>query len=342
MVRWTALVLAGWLGLAHADPLVERLEQEEDFSGVLLVGDIEGNASFRSVGFADEAAERAFSEDDVWRWASVTKQLIGVLIMQQVEAGSLSLDDTMAERLPEAKTKYADQITVRDLMRHTSGMRLPRAFPGPEDDVIEFCVRKAKRKPDTRVEYNGCETVLAAEILNRVSGRNWRELMREQIFQPVGMTRTIVKAPGQDAETVVGYQAAGTVERPIDVGLLDADSSVVGVAADLVKFNAALMRGDLMSDASRDALWQGEGRLGFVAIGAWSFSARLKGCGDAPVKMIERRGGLNGIQARNFIVPEKGKSLVVFTNRQNQEFGEVWMGQGLSYDLLSEVMCSGA
>ncbi|MEM1381759.1 MAG: serine hydrolase domain-containing protein [Pseudomonadota bacterium] len=333
------LVVFRW---AQADPLLDIMQQEEGFAGVVLVGDETGQATFRATGFADDAAETPFAKDDIWRWASVTKQLIGVLIMQEVEAGRLSLDDTLAERLPEAKTRHAKTITIKNLLQHTSGMRPPSGLPPEGADRIDFCASRALRKPGERFAYNGCETVLAAEILSRSAGKNWRTLMKERIFDPAGMMRTAAKLPGEGRAIVGGYLADGSREGPFDVAVLDADGSVIGPATDLALFDAAMMRGDLLSDESREILWTGAPKFGFVALGVWSFSAPLDGCGSDPVALVERRGALFGVQARNFIVPERNISLIAFTNRQAFDFGEVWTGQGFSYELLSEAVCKAA
>jgi len=57
------------------------------------------------------------------------------------------------------------------------------------------------------------------------------------------------------------------------------------------------------------------------------------------VNLIARRGAIGGIQVRYFLAPRMGKVAIVFTNRGNWEFGEVWQGSGFSYDLLNATLC---
>ena len=78
--------------------------------------------------------------------------------------------------------------------------------------------------------------------------------------------------------------------------------------------------------------------LGYEALGAWSFPAGLAGCA-APVALVERRGDVGGIQVRNVIAPALGRSMAVFVNDDTVDFGEVWQGKGLSYELLSAAFC---
>ena len=49
---------------------------------------------------------------------------------------------------------------------------------------------------------------------------------------------------------------------------------------------------------------------------------------------------IGGVQVRNVIAPEKGRMLIVFTNDEGVDFGEVWQGKGLSHDLLSAALCA--
>lgn len=52
-------------------------------------------------------------------------------------------------------------------------------------------------------------------------------------------------------------------------------------------------------------------------------------------------GEIGGVQVRNIIAPTLSRAVVVFTNRADWEFGEIWQGKGFSYDLLSAALCGG-
>ena len=121
-----------------------------------------------------------------------------------------------------------------------------------------------------------------------------------------------------------------------------AAGALTGTARDLVTLDLALVQGKLLNDASRAILWSGDPKLGYEALGVWSFEAQLRGC-EAPVALIERRGDLGGIQVRNIIAPalglKQGRALAVFTNDDSIDFGEVWQGKGLAFDLLSAAFC---
>ena len=105
-----------------------------------------------------------------------------------------------------------------------------------------------------------------------------------------------------------------------------------------MKIDAALMRGDLLGEEALTEMWDGDPALGFMALGQWVFTVPLKGCED-PVRIVERRGDIGAVQVRNFILPDNDIAVAAFSQAKPFEFGEVWMGQGFSYDLLSAAAC---
>ncbi len=114
-----------------------------------------------------------------------------------------------------------------------------------------------------------------------------------------------------------------------------------GTARDLLAFNRALLAGRLVSAASRQAMWTGEPKWGYAALGVWAFTTPIAGCAE-PVELVERRGYVGGIQARNIIAPTRGVSVVVFSNQAEFDFGEIWQGRGMSHDLLAAALCGSA
>ena len=96
----------------------------------------------------------------------------------------------------------------------------------------------------------------------------------------------------------------------------------------------------LLSPELTMEMWRPDPKLGQAALGAWSYEVPLAGCAK-PVAIVERRGEIGGVQIRNFLLPQTGIALAAFTRAPLIDFGEVWQGKGLSYDLLSAVLCKG-
>jgi CubicO group peptidase (beta-lactamase class C family) len=137
----------------------------------------------------------------VFHVASVSKQFTAMSVLLLADRGALSLDDDIRDYLPEVPD-FGHTITIRHLLNHTSGMRdqweLLAMGGWRLDDVITLdhiltMVRHQKElnfEPGDRYLYCNTGYTLAGEIVARVSDRSLREFARENIFEPLGMTRT--------------------------------------------------------------------------------------------------------------------------------------------------------
>lgn len=339
---------------AALDAVVERAAAG-GFSGVVLVGSAgaAGDSVLyeRAVGMADREAGRPMRADGVWRWASVTKQVTAALVMQEVDSGRIALDAPVTRYLPTFGGPTGGQVTVGHLLRHTSGLPNPNDTPKDPDGVPvfyrargpvgnaaaagAFCARAPKRGPGGGFEYNNCDYLVLGAILERVTGRGYAELVRERL----GLA-SVGPVVGMGPEGVTGY-AEGRREPAFHLETFGAGGELGGTARDLLAFDGALLRNRLVSERGTAEMWRGDPALGYVALGAWSFPARLAGCAQA-VHLVERRGAISGVQVRNVIAPRLGRALIVFTNDGDVDFGEIWRGAGLSHDLLSAAFCPGA
>jgi CubicO group peptidase (beta-lactamase class C family) len=98
---------------------VGRYGPETPFALVTGTGGTSGNYTVSEAGLDVGAATP-------WQWASVTKQFVAVLVMQDVEAGRLALDDTLADHLPDFGTGERGQITISSSRRRSSKRRMAR------------------------------------------------------------------------------------------------------------------------------------------------------------------------------------------------------------------------
>jgi D-alanyl-D-alanine carboxypeptidase len=364
-----ALALFGPVGQALADspsaksrPSFDRaaeVARRIGLSGQLLIGDGSGGNSTIVLGLSNRETNRPHRDQDRWVWASNTKFITAILVMQQVDAGRLSLDEPLRRYLPAFTGPTGDRITLRQLLQHRSGLPNPNDTALNANEIPEFytqsgaqisdraralgyCAGPARTEPGdgyASFAYNNCDYLVLGAILEAVTGKSYAALLRDQIARPLGL-RTVKlapdNAPGGGAASI-GY-LAGKPFPPVNVATLGAGGAITGSAADLMAIDTALMNGRLLSPASRATLWQGDPALGYQALGVWSFPAKLAGC-KGPVSLIERRGDFAGIQIRNLMAPDIGRAMVMFINEAEFDFGEIWQGQGPSFDLASAAFC---
>lgn len=332
---------------------VVAVARANTLAGEFVITDANGATQAAVLGMADKARGAPHRRGQRWLWASVTKQVTAVLVMQEVERGRLELDAPAGRYL---KT-YADRtITLRQLLQHQSGLPNP-SDTAPDGDGVQtfyretgpsigdnaraagFCAGPAKRSPGGDFEYNNCDYQVLGAVLEAVTGQRYKRLIKQRIAQSLGLRSLRMAkdgAPSGGAE-VTGY-TAGKLYPSINIATAGAAGALTGSTQDLATLDRALMNGKLLSPASRAVLWSGNPKLGYQALGVWSFPAPIKACGK-PLDLIERRGDFGGTQVRNIIAPSRGRALIIFTNDDAVDFGEVWQGKGLSYDLLAAAFC---
>jgi D-alanyl-D-alanine carboxypeptidase len=289
---------------------------------------------------------------DLWRWASVTKQVIAVLVMQEVEQGKIDLDAPLIRYIPDFKSPNVGKITVRQLLRHQSGLPNPEdaqasSFPdsafyypfckGNRDPLTGYCAGRPKGEPGGNWTYNNCDYMVAGALLKAITGKDWQVLVQERIVPKLSLQPINLGAYPTDKPTRQGF-IGRRPEPKMQIEHYGASGALYGSVDDLLYFDRALMSGQLLGPDAMRELWDGQADLGFIALGQWVFTAPLSGCAT-PVRIVERRGAIGGIQVRNFILPDKKMALVAFTDQGEFEFGEVWQGKGFSYDLLGIAAC---
>ncbi|MCZ6641258.1 MAG: serine hydrolase [Gammaproteobacteria bacterium] len=133
--------------------------------------------------------------------ASVSKQFTGMAISMLVEKGIVNLDDDIRNYIPDVP-EFSNQITVRHLIHHMSGVRdwpATLAIAGWQmDDVISFDQiltmaynqRALNFEPGERHLYSNTGYNLLAELVSRATGKTFREWTRENLFVPLGMNDT--------------------------------------------------------------------------------------------------------------------------------------------------------
>ena len=143
-------------------------------------------------------------DDAMFYMASVTKPVIFIAGMLLVERGQLNLSDPVTRYVPEFSGDGKDDVQVLHLFTHTSG--LPDEPPnnaglrGRQAPLQEFIQDAIKAKllyaPGKRFSYSSSGTLLAAEIVQRLSGHSIREFVRDEIITPLGLMSTGLGSQG--------------------------------------------------------------------------------------------------------------------------------------------------
>lgn len=207
-----------------------------DYPGATIAFARHGKLAFtRSFGRARlEPTVVPATDETLWLMYSQTKVVTTSAIWLLVERGALSFDDAIADHVPEFATGGKGQITLFQLLTHQAGFPSPR--PGPAEWADHERLRRwvcdlpLEWWPGSRVQYHHTTAHwTAAVVIEAVTGRDYREFIRTEILDPLGLRDLQIGVPPErqdrcaDMHTRVdgrlvplgdGVEAEGAADRP--------------------------------------------------------------------------------------------------------------------------------
>ncbi len=221
----------------------------------------------RSFGIANFESGAKIDSTTFFNIASVSKQFTAMAILQLHEKGKLNIDDSVAKYFPEFKAEFFKDIKIRHLLSHSSGLpdnrpRTDRNFvlTATDAESIEFFkeLDYTNFAPGTNYEYQNPTFQLCAFIIEQASGLGFEEYMRQNIFNPAGMTETLYFEDGRAIPRMAhGYEAADEAKTQwseCDYGEASffgtkADGGIYTSIDEFVKWEMALRENVLISDS---------------------------------------------------------------------------------------------
>ena len=219
-------------------------------------------------GLASLELRRPVTEDTVFEIGSLTKQFTAAALLMLVEDGRVALDAPLAKYLPDTPPAW-DGITVRHLLTHSSGIPdylgvegLPdlsrRGLTHGEIAKVFFEKLSLEFAPGATWGYSNTGYLLLGNVIEVVSGQAYFDFLKERIFGPLGMRATRASTPTDVIPNrASGYEwRNGAFEnRPALTENAYAAGAIVSTVGDLVKWDAALAAGRLLTKDSWRAMW---------------------------------------------------------------------------------------
>jgi len=257
--------------------IFEEAVQKEHFAGVALVQRGDQVLFSQAYGMAHRGFGVPNHMDTRFRLASASKLFTATATLQLVEQGRLSLEDRIVSLLGLEETAINPGITVKHLLTMTSGMadwfdeggaweadwaELIRQhavykFRKNEDYLPLFTHAQAYFSPGEKFRYNGAGYILQGMLIEKLTGLDYFEAIRRNVFAPAGMTRTgFFHLDGVEADVAEGYDPIlDENEQPVawrkniyqTTAGPAADGGACSTAGDLVRFLQALRCGKLLS-----------------------------------------------------------------------------------------------
>ena len=286
-------------------PLPDTVQEQVDsaidhgLDGIIVYVDQAGQApAFYSAGWKNKLTQVPADPQALFKIGSIHKLYIATAVAKLASNDSLSLDETLADYLPEldGRIEYADQITLRMMVQHRSGIPNFTDTKGfdwfvPQTDEsknLELILDKpADFKPDARYSYSNTNYLLIGQILDKVLGYNHHQYVYNEILAPLGLTNTFFTLDEVDYNDVVsGYW----YEYDDDLRFLG--GSMIATAEDVGIFLRALNDGTLLNDdeqAIYTSLYEYE-HTGWVP-GYYSIARYHKDIDTVVVQFVSTTGG---------------------------------------------------
>ncbi|WP_320784521.1 serine hydrolase [Streptomyces sp. CRN 30] len=170
------------------------------------------------------ASERIpMRRDTVFDLASVSKLFTSILAVQQIERGTLELRAPVASYVPEFAAAGKQDVTVRQLLTHTSGFRswLPLYGEPTHEGKLRLVLDEAPvSSPGSAYLYSDLNLISLQLVLERITGRSLDVLLHEEITAPLGMRRTRYNPPASWRPRIAATEDSRPPWSGLDRGLV--------------------------------------------------------------------------------------------------------------------------
>jgi len=318
---------------AHTDSLAIKLDdyltsavKAGQFNGTVLVAEKGKIILQKGYGWKNFSAHTLNDNNTLYQIGSITKPFTAIIILKLQEEGKLSVNDLLSKYFPDQKG--AEQITIQNLLDHTSGIYNYTDDIGPEDSAIVshpvdrqlalniFINKDLLFKPGTKFSYSNSGYFLLGMIIEKITGKLYQQVLRQLIFAPLGMQHTGFDFINlKDTAKATGYDAFDSSHHNIavkwDSTVTYSAGSIYSTTGDLYKWSKAIAKGELLSVASwKQAFTPNLGNYGY---GWWIDT--LYGN-----KYITHSGGLPGFMSNFVYYPDKDITIILLNNFGN--FGQ--------------------
>jgi D-alanyl-D-alanine carboxypeptidase len=314
-----------------------KLEQEvaaDKFSGAVMVAKNGKPIYSAAFGLADREKKIPNKLDTKFRIGSMNKMFTATAILQLVQAGKLQLTDPLGKYLTDYPNKnVASKVTIHHLLTHTGGTG---DFFGPQFDahrqelraLKDYVTLYGKRdlafEPGSRWEYSNYGFLLLGLIVEKVSGQDYYDYVRDHVFKPAGMSSTGSLPEDQNVpDRSIGYTKDGGVTLHPNTDTLPPRATSAGggysTVEDLLRFANALNGHQLLNEHYTDLLTTGKVEAGNGGKYAYGFGDNMQ---DG-VRWFGHGGGAPGMNGDLKIFPQSGYVIAVLANMDPPSAGRI-------------------
>ncbi len=295
----------------------------------------------KGYGLANIEANFAAAPKTVYEIGSLTKQFTAAAVMMLVEEGKISLDDKIPKYFPDAPPAW-NQITVRHLLSHTSGIQNHVAVPGflnqfktnllfettptREEILKEFFKLPSEFEPGETWAYDNTGYYLLGFVVEKASGKSYYQFLNERVFVPLGMNAT----RNTDTRPVVPNRASGYEwvkdkyeNRPVLLPTIAFSAgTIISTVEDLAKWDAGLYTEKLLKKSALEQMWTSaktnNGASASFDYGFGWFLDNYRGH-----RIIQHAGGTQGFSSVIYRYPDDKLTVIVLSNHSDRFLDQI-------------------
>lgn len=310
------------------DRYLEAAEKAGIFNGSVMIAKGGNVLIDKGYGYKNFQAKTSNDANTIFQIGSITKQFTSTIILKLAEQGKLSLTDKLSKYFPDFPN--ADKVTIENLLSHTSGIYnytndtsfMMHEVEKPFNRQMLFAMIKDKPlefEPGSKFSYSNSGYLLLGYIIEKVTGKKYEQLVRTQIFGPLGMTHsgfdfTHLKNP----DKATGYNeikgGSATKSPIVDSSVSFSAGAIFSTVNDLHKWDESLTTEKILKTSSiANAFTPRQSKYG-LGWGIDSFHGK---------RVIAHNGGINGFLSHNSIIPSDTVCITFLSNVETAQIGQI-------------------
>ena len=247
------------------DSYFNALEENDKFMGSVVLSKQGTIVYSKTIGYLDVEKKLKANQNSKYRIGSISKTFTAVLVLKAFEEQLIDLDQTIVDYFPTIKN--ADQITIKQLLSHRSGIH---NFTS-DKDYVEWCTSPKTKKevvgiisqggsdfiPGSKSQYSNSNYVLLSFILETIYKQPFAHIIESKITKPLDLKNTYYGGTiDPQNQECLSYTFLGSwqVESQTDLSIPMGAGGIVSTASDLTKFSEALFEGVLLKSESLEMM----------------------------------------------------------------------------------------
>lgn len=338
------------------DTFFQKLHKNYGFNGAVLVSQYGKIIYKKAFGYSNYFTKTALQAQTHFQLASVSKQFTAVAVMQLKEKGLLNYDDPVKKYIPNFP--YDSVITVRSLLTHRSGLPnyayaldkyYNKKLPLNNQMVVDLFAKfkpGIDYRPNAKFAYNNTNYLYLAAIVEKLTGQNFRQYVKENIFKPAEMAHSFIYDPAHPEQlktAAIGYlprRGAPAVAGFDHLDGVTGDKGIYSTVEDMHHWDMALNQEKLVKRSTLEEAFTPQHREPKVLPKNYGFGWRLTQLENGEW-LTYHTGWWHGFKNYYLHNPKDNSAIIILGNMAGHSLAKVNIVQSILYPEKASIFMKG-